>query len=82
MGKPLRPDLIIQRSKSDRLDMVKSLNLWGNDIDDVSILTELPNVEILSLSVNRISSLEDFKYCSKLTELYLRKNMVSDLAEV
>jgi Leucine-rich repeat (LRR) protein len=82
MGKPLRPDLIIQRSKSDRLDMVKSLNLWGNDIEDVSILRELPNVEILSLSVNQITTLEDFSHCGKLSELYLRKNLISDLAEV
>ena len=60
MGKPLSPDLIMMRSKCDRLDMVKNLNLWGNDISDVSVLSSLPNLEILSLSVNKIQSLNDF----------------------
>lgn len=36
----------------------------------------MPNVEVLSLSVNKIRSLQDFAYCSNLTELYLRKNEV------
>ena len=60
MGKPLSPDLIMMRSKCDRLDMVKNLNLWGNEISDVSVLSNLPNLEILSLSVNKITSLNDF----------------------
>lgn len=58
------------------------MNLWGNDIEDVRILSDIPNVEVLSLSVNKISTLRDFSYCKKLTELYLRKNLVADLDEV
>jgi len=42
----------------------------------------VPNVEILSLSLNRISSLRDFVGCHKLTELYLRKNLIADLTEI
>ena len=41
-----------------RLSDVKSLNCWGQDLADVSILCEMPNVEVLSLSVNRISTLK------------------------
>jgi hypothetical protein len=69
----------------------------------VSILQDLLNVEVLSLSVNRIASLHFFAYCecplrparkrakrerattsagTKLQELYLRKNSVSNLDEV
>jgi Leucine-rich repeat (LRR) protein len=48
----------------------------------VSILQDLSNVEVLSLSVNRIASLHFFAYCTKLQELYLRKNSVSNLDEV
>ena len=79
MGKELTQELIAMRSKCERLEQVKNLNLWGNDISGVAILRNLPNVEVLSLSVNKISSLNDFKYCSKLTELYLRKNLISDI---
>lgn len=82
MGKPLTPDLVLLRSKADRLDNVRNLNLWGNDIEDVSILKEMANVEVLSLSVNKIATLKDFQYCARLTELYLRKNLISDLTEV
>lgn len=82
MGKPLTQDLVLLRSKADRLENVRNLNLWGNDIDDVSILKDMPNVEVLSLSVNKIATLRDFQYCPRLTELYLRKNLIGDLAEV
>jgi hypothetical protein len=82
MSKPLTADLILQRTKANSLDSVKNLNLWGNDIDDVRILKEMPNIEVLSLSVNKISSLKPFQYCKKLTELYLRKNLIADLSEI
>jgi hypothetical protein len=82
MGKALAQDLVLLRSKCDKLSSVKNLNLWGSDIDDVRILREMPNVEVLSLSVNKITSLKEFAHCTKLTELYLRKNAVSELTEV
>ena len=82
MSKPLTADLILQRTKAASLDSVKNLNLWGNDIDDVRILKEMPNIEVLSLSVNKIASLKPFQYCKKLTELYLRKNLIVDLSEI
>lgn len=78
----LEPHLVRQKSKSDDLRAVRALNLWGHDIADVSMLEELPNVEVLSLSVNRISTLRPFSHCQHLQELYLRKNLVSDLSEV
>jgi len=32
MSKTLTAELIIQRTKSDRFDKIKNLNLWGNDL--------------------------------------------------
>ena len=81
-SKPLTKELIVMKCKSDKLHSIKNVNLWGNDIDDVSVLSELPSVEIVSLSLNKISSLKDFSRCPKLSEIYLRKNCVSDLKEV
>jgi Leucine-rich repeat (LRR) protein len=74
VGKLLTPELISMKCKSDKLTSIKNLNLWGNELENVSILREMPNVEILSLSLNKIQSLRDFSSCKKLTELYLRKN--------
>lgn len=80
MGKTLTGDLILLRAKTDRLANIKNLNLWGNELDNVDVLRDMSNVEVLSLSVNKISSLKSFQYCTKLTELYLRKNSIHDLA--
>ncbi len=81
-NKPLTKELIVMKCKTDKLNAIPNLNLWGNDLEDVSILSEMNNVEIVSLSLNQISSLKDFSYCQKLRELYLRKNNISDLTEV
>ena len=32
--------------KAGSLDAVKNLNLWGNDIDDLRIFREMPNLEV------------------------------------
>ena len=79
MGKTLTPELIQLKCKTDKLNTIKNLNLWGNDLDDISIVKEMPNIEICSLSLNKIFTLKDFSSCKKLTELYLRKNLVTDL---
>lgn len=82
MGKPLTQELIIQKTKCDSLLQIKNLNMWGNDLDDLKALRQIPNLEVLSLSVNRITTLKEIAACSKLQELYLRKNLISDLGEL
>ena len=48
----------------------------------MSILKDLSSLEICSLSLNKITQLKYFQQCSNLTELYLRKNLISDLFEI
>lgn len=48
----------------------------------LSIMRRLPNIEIASVSVNKVSTLAYFAECTKLKELYLRKNSIEDLATV
>ncbi len=74
--------MIVQKSKSDRLQSIKKLNLWGSNLEDVSILSELPSLEVLSLSVNKIRTLKPFSSLKHLRELYLRNNLISDLREI
>lgn len=78
----LTKELILSKCKVQNLDEVRNLNLWGSELDDISIIKELKNVEVVSLSVNKIKSLKYFSSCSKLTELYLRKNVIEDLDEL
>ncbi|KAJ3327665.1 hypothetical protein HDU76_011368 [Blyttiomyces sp. JEL0837] len=60
------------------LKHVKSLNLWGQNLSDVSILKNLPDLQVLSLAVNNIRDLSAFSGIHSLRELYLRKNQISD----
>ena len=65
-GKPLTKDLIFTKTKSDNLHSIKNLNLWGNDLEDLSLIEKMPNLEVVSLSVNKIATLRDFAKCHRL----------------
>src|SRR5688572_10967919 len=82
MSKKLTHEFIAMRTKCDRLESIKNLNLWGNDLEDVSVLKQMHNLEVVSLSVNKIRTLRDFSFLKNLKELYLRKNLISDISEV
>jgi hypothetical protein len=38
MSKALTLELIHMKTKTNRIDTIKSLNLWGNDLDDITIV--------------------------------------------
>ena len=82
MSKKLTRELIAQKVKSDRIESIRNLNLWGSNIDDVSIIQEMPSLEIVSLSVNKIRSLRPFANLQNLRELYLRRNLIANLNEI
>ena len=82
MAKLLTLELIHQKCKTENLTLIKNLNLWGNSLCDVSLVNNMPNLEVLSLSVNKVDSLKYFRNLKKLQELYLRKNNVSELNDV
>ena len=74
--------MVQMRCKTDKISAIEKINLWGNELEDVSLLRDMPNLRIISLSVNKLNTLEDFAFCPKLKELYLRKNEVRDLNEI
>jgi hypothetical protein len=82
MSKQLTPELIAMRTKCDKLEKIKNLNLWGNDLGDVSVIKQLQGLEVLSLAVNKIRTLKDFSKLKSLRELYLRKNLISSIDEL
>ena len=61
MSKKLTKEIIKSRANEDKIETIKTLNLWGNKLDDISLLKELPLLEILSLSSNHIHDLSVFK---------------------
>lgn len=82
MVKHLTPELIQTKCQTSNLLSIKNLNFYGADLNDVSLLKEMPNIEICSLSLNKITTLRDFGALKRMSELYLRKNLISDLLEV
>lgn len=82
MSLVLNESLVLAKTRCQDLKSVLKLNCWGSGIKDVSLVRQLVNVEVIGLSCNEISTLEDFAYCSKLKELILRKNKIKNIAEV
>ena len=45
MSTQLSRELIAQKVKSDRIESIRNLNLWGSNIEDISIIEEMPSLE-------------------------------------
>lgn len=74
--------LVLAKAKASDLESVRKLNCWGCSLTDISIFSQMPNIEVLTLSVNSISSLAPLSGCLSLSELYLRRNMIPSLSEL
>ncbi|KAJ3007332.1 hypothetical protein HKX48_009191 [Thoreauomyces humboldtii] len=70
------------RSTISSLSDIQNLNLWGQNLCTVTVLSRLPNLTVLSLAINSITSLHVFTLLPRLTELYLRRNNVGDPREL
>ena len=45
----LTEKVVLGRSKAKSLDAVRHLNVWGCQLTDISIVTRLPNLEVLNI---------------------------------
>ncbi|KAI9518650.1 hypothetical protein NQZ68_035526 [Dissostichus eleginoides] len=73
---------VLAKAKASDLESVKKLNCWGCNLTDISIFSQIANIEVLTLSVNSISSLSPLAGCLSLCELYLRRNSIPSLSEL
>lgn len=78
----LTEDMVVARTRVSDMANVKKLNCWGVDLTDISVVRRMSRLEIVSLSLNNITSLSDFQFCSSLQELFVRKNKIQNLKEV
>lgn len=74
--------LVLAKAKASDLDSVKKLNCWGCNLTDISIFSQISHIEVLTLSVNNITTLTSLAGCLSLCELYLRRNQISCLSEL
>ena len=82
MSRKLTKDFLRSRLGKDDFENIKNLNLWGNNIDDISLLKEMPSLEIISLSVNHIKDLSVFCNLKNVKELYLKDNKIADFNQI
>ncbi|KAH3797511.1 cilia- and flagella-associated protein 410-like [Dreissena polymorpha] len=80
--KSLTGPIVLARTRAPDLESVRKLNCWGSEIEDISVVRQMPNLEVCSVSVNDITTLEDFEYCMNLQELYVRNNKIENLNEI
>ncbi|KPA79928.1 hypothetical protein ABB37_04982 [Leptomonas pyrrhocoris] len=80
--KVLTEKLVLEKTKASKVEDVQRLDLWGEGLTDITFLSKLPKLEVLSLAANNTSSLKALRKCTSLQELYLRKNKISRLREV
>lgn len=78
----LTRQMVLSRAKASELHSVKKLNCWGSRLTDISICREMPSLEVITLSVNSVSTLEPVSRCQQLSELYLRRNRIASLSEL
>jgi len=78
----LSEEQILQKYNADSLKGVINIDFWGCGIEDIGVIERMVDAEIISFSVNKISSLKPFSGLLKLKELYLRKNHIESIKEL
>ena len=61
---------------------IKKLNLYAEDLLDISLISKMPKIEVVSLSSNQISSLSPLANCLNVREIYLRNNNIDSFKEL
>ena len=57
----LTKELIEKKYPGKKLEKIKYLNLWGEDLENVDLISQMKSLKVISLSANKISSLKPFE---------------------
>lgn len=74
--------MVFQKTRTQNLADVKALNMWGYELEDVTIIGRMVNAETIALPINKITTLAPFATCRNLRNLLLRQNQISDFSEL
>lgn len=78
----LTEEIILAKSGKKKYSDVVKVNAFAMGVERITSLKSFHNLEVVSLSLNKISSLAVFSDCYALKELHLRKNNIVDLSEL
>ena len=82
MSRKLTIDLIFSEMKIQNISGLLALNINGKSINDISILSQIPSLEIISLNNNDINNLSAFKNLKNLKKLSLKGNRINDFNQI
>jgi Leucine-rich repeat (LRR) protein len=78
----LTEEIVLAKSGKKKYADVTKINAFAMGVERITSLKSFVNLEVVSLSLNKISSLEVFADCHALKELHLRKNNIEGIDEL
>ena len=82
MSKKLTLDLILSETNNKNISNLSILNINGKNINDISILSNFPSLENVSLIKNNIKDLSVFKNLKNIKNLNLKDNKISEFNQI
>ena len=82
MNRVLTEEYIKSKTKKDKLENIRTLNLKQCNIENITILSSLCNIKILCLNDNYIKTLSPFNKTTNIEELYIRNNLIEQMKEI
>jgi hypothetical protein len=84
MSKKLTQELIFSKINNINNDPknIRFINIWGNQISDISILSSFPSLEKINLNSNQIEDISAFKNLTNIRELSLKDNKIQDFSQI
>jgi len=74
-------NILRARSRGQNVTNVRNINLSNLNLCDMTIVSQMPYIEIFMLNRNEISSLKYFSGCLYLREMHLRDNRIDNVEE-
>ena len=74
--------IILAKAGKKKPEDITKLNAFAMGVERIITLKPFVNLEIVSLSLNKMTSLEVFADCLSIKEIHLRKNNVSSINEL
>ena len=82
MSQKLTFDLILSEMNIKSTSNLLSINIIGKNINDISILSQIPSLEIILLNNNEINNLSVFKNLKNIKKLSLKGNKINDFSQI
>ena len=78
----LTQEMALKSGKAATLNAISKLYFYHERISDISIIEQMPNLEIAYFTSNNLTTLKSFSKLQKLRELYIRYNKLASFDEL